>query len=177
MTSVYHLGNGGFLYGQEGLHPGSGPRPEGCANQRDRRLDAVGVARARVRHRDAPEAGLSPTQLSKYYAYAMKAIWEMNKKPSDASFLLFCPDYQKYFINETNLKALLFGAPYRIVLYSTVLEAFEDAFPKDKLGLPDSSYFHDFVLALRKHAREKDDDYETEIKKRFFNAIFRIEHP
>jgi hypothetical protein len=45
------------------LRPASGEallplRPEGRVHQRDRRLDAVGVARARVRHRDAPEARL-----------------------------------------------------------------------------------------------------------------------
>ena len=105
------------------------------------------------------------SQLSKYYFYARKIAEEEGIDKENIKFYIICPQYQAKFYSTENLKQYLYGEKYTTKTYKDLLDFFE------KHCTPENFYLNEFVDAMRKHAKERNNSKEDEMKTRFIKAI------
>ena len=122
------------------------------------------------------DPGKEISQLSKYYAYGQ---FLASQKGLAVSYLLFVPNYQCFFFDQDKLSTYLFGSQYRVVPYSELEEAFRGIAdqPQDyDLTEKETLLLRDFLEGLSYQAQETDCYYKTEMKRRFLNAIYALNH-
>jgi len=126
------------------------------------------------------DSGHEVSQLSKYYAYGQLLASQKGFSKEDVLYLLFVPDYQRFFLNKEKLSHYLFGRKYWIVFYSDLKDAFQVIAnrPEDyDLTNKETLLLGDFLEGLSYQAQETDCYYENEMKRRFLNAIYTLNHP
>lgn len=112
-----------------------------------------------------------PSQLEKYYLYAKaQAVKEGFEK---TSFLIFCPEYAKSFI-DAEKKGLKYGSEYKTVSYKDLYSFFKDYSKNKRPNSINNLYLEEFVKALEKHTKEVDNYREIEMDRRFKNKIFEL---
>ena len=125
--------------------------------------------------------GTNPSQLSKYYLYAvawaLKAGWSDTKIKNDIICFFLCPEYYKEIYNENFFNKYAFGNKYTLITYKNLLNVYEKVFDdKAKLCLSKNQLFiyEGFIDAISSLASDRDDLIERTMIKRFIarcNAI------
>lgn len=125
--------------------------------------------------------GTNPSQLSKYYLYAvawaLKAGWNVSKIYKDIICFFLCPEYYKEIYNKGFFKKYAFGNKYTLITYKNLLNVYEKVFDdKAKLCLSKNQLFiyEGFIDAISSLASDRDDLIERTMIKRFIdrhNAI------
>lgn len=108
------------------------------------------------------------SQLSKYYFYARKIALEEGVDKDNIKLYIICPQYQAKFYNEENLKQYLHGEKYTTRTYKDLLEFFEKYYSEDNF------YLKEFIGAIKKHAQERNNSKEEEMKTRFIKALKKL---
>lgn len=125
--------------------------------------------------------GANPSQLSKYYLYAvawaLKAGWDVSKIKDDIICFFLCPEYYKEIYNKNFFNKYAFGNKYTLITYKNLLNVYEKVFDaKAKLCLSKNQLFiyEGFIDAISSLASNRDDLIERTMIKRFidrYNAI------
>ena len=119
----------------------------------------------------------NPSQLSKYYLYAvawaLKAGWSDTKIEEDIICFFLCPEYYKEIYNKNFFNKYAFGNKYTLITYKNLLKVFDN---KAKLCLSKNQLFiyEGFIDAISSLASDRDDLIERTMIKRFIdrhNAI------
>lgn len=127
--------------------------------------------------------GQVPSQLSKYYIYAVilakKRGWKEKQIESNIRCFLLCPDYSKFlygfdkdghlsgntFINDSRL--LFLQEKYRLCTYSKILPFFEK---EEKDSCEEiRPFLKDFIVSLKVQASDRDDTMERSMIERFYS--------
>ena len=130
---------------------------------------------------DADNLKGNPSQLSKYYLYAvawaLKAGWDVDKINKDIICFFLCPEYYKEIYNEAFFNNYAFGNKYTLITYKNLLKVYENVFDdKTKHCLSKNRLFiyEGFIDAVSSLASDRDDLIERTMIKRFidrYNAI------
>lgn len=107
------------------------------------------------------------SQLSKYY----KCAAEKNEKQRTIYGFIFTPNY-----NPVDKKQYYCGEKYTIVYYSKLYEFFSEYIKDtDNEGAQDW-YLRDFVLAMKKHTEETDNEFRDELMQRLAYRIQKTDN-
>ena len=116
----------------------------------------------------------SPSQLSKYYFYALcwalKAGWEKNKIEENIYCFFLCPNYRKYKYATENDKLAIpyaFANKYKLITYSTIKGFFVDINNKKELTCHQKFILEDFLDAISNLAKDRDDSIELDMIRMF----------
>ncbi len=127
--------------------------------------------------------GKNPSQLSKYYLYAvawaLKAGWDVDKINKDIICFFLFPEYYKEIYNENFFNKYAFGNKYTLITYKNLLKVFKDLLnvyekvfdDKAKLCLSKNQLFiyEGFIDAISSLASDRDDLIERTMIKRFID--------
>lgn len=130
-----------------------------------------------------PDCDKVPSQLSKYYIYAValarKRKWSKKKITADISCFFLCPNYSKVlyetskngslknntFIGDS--KVLFLQEKYKLITYDKILSVFEQHLSKISDGKI-KYLLEDFILSLKKQAKDRDDSLEQKMIEMFY---------
>ena len=125
--------------------------------------------------------GTNPSQLSKYYLYAvawaLKAGWSDTKIKNDIICFFLCPEYYKEIYNKEFFDNYAFGDKYTLITYKNLLNVYEKVFDdKAKLCLSKNQLFiyEGFIDAISSLASDRDDLIERTMIKRFIDRCNAI---
>ena len=130
------------------------------------------------------QTGKVPSQLSKYYIYAVmlanKRGWPEKKIKNDIKCFFLVPEYSRvhydvsktgYLENNTFVgknEPLFLQEKYKLITYKDILPVFEEclktADPNKKVNL----FLEDFIGSMRDQSKDRDDSLEQEMIKLFY---------
>ncbi len=120
-----------------------------------------------------------PSQLSKYYIYAVAYLLKQGVEQDEIKNRIHCflltPEYAKNMF-KTKDKKYLIGEKYRGITYQSICEYFDKVSHEDKNPLADEPYYEGFRSALEPLQKEVNNELEEEMKYLFYNKIGLIEN-
>lgn len=116
-----------------------------------------------------------PSQLSKYYIYALcwalKSGWSSKEINENIHCFFLCPEYHKhmYATNTAKMLPYAFSNKYRLITYKDLFEIFQKVFPENDLSLTPHQNFivKDFLNAISFLAKDRDDTIEIKMIRKF----------
>ena len=118
-----------------------------------------------------------PSQLSKYYIYALcwalKSGWSSNEINENIHCFFLCPEYHKHMYATKTSKMLTipyaFSNKYKLITYKDLFEIFQKVFPENDLSLTPHQNFivKDFLNAISFLAKDRDDTIEVKMIRKF----------
>lgn len=125
--------------------------------------------------------GQSPSQLSKYYLYALcwalKAGWSEEQIEKNIYCFFLCPDYHKelYSVDTSTQKLTIpyaFANKYKLIAYSEFKKYMQDIFYdvckiKDDLTIHQKFIVEDFMDAISSMSKQRDDSIEIAMIRKF----------
>lgn len=118
-----------------------------------------------------------PSQLSKYYIYALcwalKSGWSSNEINENIHCFFLCPEYHKHMYATKTSKMLTipyaFSNKYQLITYKDLFEIFQKVFPENDLSLTPHQNFivKDFLNAISFLAKDRDDTIEIKMIRKF----------
>lgn len=128
---------------------------------------------------------LLPSQLSKYYLYALcwalKAGWPKEQIENNIYCFFLCPEYHKN-VYETDDDMLnipyAFANKYKCITYKRIKDIFNKIFDKQEMKkLTDNQKFivQGFLAAVSDLAKERDDSIEVEMIRRFIERHDKLQ--
>lgn len=131
------------------------------------------------------EKDLLPSQLSKYYLYALcwalKAGWSVEQIKNNIYCFFLCPEYHKN-VYETDDDMLsipyAFANKYKRITYKRIKDIFNKIFDKQEMkNLTDNQKFivQGFLAAVSDLAKERDDSIEVKMIRRFIERHDKLQ--
>lgn len=128
---------------------------------------------------------LLPSQLSKYYLYALcwalKAGWSKEQIENNIYCFFLCPNYhEKMYAVDNNEKQTIFYAfadKYKMITYSTIKEFFKAVKDKNEKDLTTHQKFivEDFIDAVSALAKRRDDSVELSMIRMFIERHDKLQ--
>ena len=125
-----------------------------------------------------------PSQLSKYYIYALiialERRWPSKKIHNDIYCFFLCPEYSKtmyetdkdgFLLNNTFIgrdETLFLQDKYKLITYKDILPAFEKCLKTIRIKDKYSYLLEDFINSLKEQAKDRDDSLEQTMIKMFY---------
>lgn len=126
-----------------------------------------------------------PSQLSKYYLYALcwaiKAGWSEEQIEKNIYCFFLCPNYhEKMYAVDNNKKLTIpyvFAGKYKMITYSTIKDFFETVKGKNEKDLTKHQKFivEDFIDAVSVLARDRDDSVELSMIRMFMERHDKLQ--
>lgn len=126
-----------------------------------------------------------PSQLSKYYLYALcwaiKAGWSEEQIAKNIYCFFLCPNYhEKMYAVDNNKKLTIpyvFAGKYKMITYSTIKDFFETVKGKNEKDLTKHQKFivEDFIDAVSVLAKDRDDSVELSMIRMFMERHDKLQ--
>lgn len=125
-----------------------------------------------------------PSQLSKYYLYALcwalKAGWSAEQIKNNIYCFFLCPNYHEKMYSVDNKKLTIpyaFAGKYKMITYSTIKDSFETVKGENEKDLTKHQKFivEDFIDAVSVLAKDRDDSVELSMIRMFIERHDKLQ--